>query len=109
MIAIANVAEHLAALEEKLSLLLPLLQHPDLLPSLSPLHRAAAFLSISKSLNTVFTGLCSFGAAAMGWSWYGRKKKKISGSGNEHAKNHVFIVNGKADHVGMNLWIMHLL
>ena len=58
MIAIANVAQHISGLEEKLSLLLLLLESPDIIQSLSPLHRAGAFLSISKSLNTLFTGMC---------------------------------------------------
>ena len=55
-LAVAGVDQALSRLEEKLGFLLPLLQSHDLLRTLSPLHRAAAFLSISKALNAVFTG-----------------------------------------------------
>ncbi|KAI5063129.1 hypothetical protein GOP47_0021676 [Adiantum capillus-veneris] len=52
--AVARVSSELESVEEHLQKFLPLLQQPSTLASLPPLHRSAAFLSLSKTLNALF-------------------------------------------------------
>eukprot|EP00250_Pteridium_aquilinum_P010277 c19263_g1_i1 orf=159-725(+) len=54
LVAVASVSEELDSLERRLQGLFSLLHDPSILAALPPLHRAAAFLSLSKALNALF-------------------------------------------------------